>query len=339
MTEKKKTEPSANLTVWNALKQPPKQFLKCINGGRLAGKSDITPQWRYLAMTEQFGLCGVGWKYTIDKLWTEQAPSTGEVFAFALVSVYTKQDESWSEAIPGIGGNFLIEKESKGLYNNDEAFKMAVTDALGVAMKMLGVAADIYLGNFDGSKYREPVEAGSPVVTSTPPKATVTPPAVQTPIGQPPAASTTVPPVEPAPVKPAPVARATPKPVSQIRPGAVARPVKPAATPAPAASTVKAPTNAPTVPEAGAPTGENVLLQEATRNTIIKEFGKLKVTPTQLSVLLGSPAQPVTPAEWTLADKKVLLGLHAKLTTGTPLAKIVEDMGAVLKSDGTIEVA
>jgi uncharacterized protein YajQ (UPF0234 family) len=30
---------------------------------------------------------------------------------------------------------------------------MAVTDAISVAMKMLGVAADIYAGKFDGSKY------------------------------------------------------------------------------------------------------------------------------------------------------------------------------------------
>jgi len=30
---------------------------------------------------------------------------------------------------------------------------MAVTDALSVALKMLGVAADIYLGRWDGSKY------------------------------------------------------------------------------------------------------------------------------------------------------------------------------------------
>lgn len=30
---------------------------------------------------------------------------------------------------------------------------MAMTDALSVAFKAVGVAADIYLGNYDGSKY------------------------------------------------------------------------------------------------------------------------------------------------------------------------------------------
>jgi hypothetical protein len=105
-------------------------------------------------MTEVFGPCGIGWKFTIDRLWTEPADA-GEIFAFALVSVYVRLDGEWGAAIPGIGGHKLIEAETKGLHNNDEAFKMATTDALGVAVKMLGVAADVYLGNWDGTKYRE----------------------------------------------------------------------------------------------------------------------------------------------------------------------------------------
>ena len=51
-----------NMEVWNAIKQPPPEALKMITGGRLAGKTDINPQWRYQSMTEQFGMCGVGWK-------------------------------------------------------------------------------------------------------------------------------------------------------------------------------------------------------------------------------------------------------------------------------------
>ena len=50
-------------------------------------------------------------------------------------------------------------KESKGLYSSDEGYKMAVTDALSVAMKSLGVAADIYAGKWDGSKYADAKEA------------------------------------------------------------------------------------------------------------------------------------------------------------------------------------
>ncbi len=150
---------SEKMEIWEAVCRPPLTALKPIKGGRLTGKTDISPQWRYKCMTEQFGMCGVGWKYTIDRLWTEQGVD-GVVFSFAQVSVYVHDPRSgqWSEAIPGIGGHKMIESEKAGLYNNDECFKMSVTDAMGVALKMLGVAADIYLGNFDGSKYLTPPE-------------------------------------------------------------------------------------------------------------------------------------------------------------------------------------
>jgi hypothetical protein len=41
------------------------------------------------------------------------------------------------------------------MHSNDEGYKMAITDALSVAMKSLGVAADIYMGLWDGSKYKQ----------------------------------------------------------------------------------------------------------------------------------------------------------------------------------------
>ena len=143
-----------NLKIYNTLKQPPKEALKIIEGGRLSGKTDINPQWRYKAMTEQFGMCGVGWKFETIKLWNEQA-NEGQLFAFAQVNVYIKQGDIWSEPIPGCGGSMLIEKERAGLHTNDEGYKMAITDALSTAMKMLGVAADVYAGLWDGAKYIE----------------------------------------------------------------------------------------------------------------------------------------------------------------------------------------
>lgn len=160
----------SNMSIWEQLRQPPKSALKEIKAGRLSGKTDINPQWRMQAMTEVFGPCGIGWKYTIDRLWTEPG-AEGQVCAFALVSVYTLDADRmdyngimgvWSQPIQGIGGSMLIAKEKSGLYTSDEAYKMAVTDALSVALKALGVAADVYLGNYDGSKYRTPAPAESP---------------------------------------------------------------------------------------------------------------------------------------------------------------------------------
>lgn len=142
-----------NLELWDKVSRPPADALRQIMGGRLNGKTDIKPQWRYKVMTETFGPCGIGWKYTIDKLWTEPG-SDNQVFAFALVSVYVKVDGVWSEAIPGQGGSMLVEKEKNGPFSSDEGFKMAITDALSVALKMLGVAGEVYMGNWDGAKYK-----------------------------------------------------------------------------------------------------------------------------------------------------------------------------------------
>ena len=146
------------IETFDKASEPPATALKRIGGGRLAGKTDINPQWRNRAMTDTFGLCGFGWKYTIDRQWTEPT-GNGEVMAFVNISLYVKDGETWSEAIPGTGGSMLIANEKNGPYNSDEAFKMAQTDALSVAMKMIGIASAIYEGRWDGSKYdRETVQ-------------------------------------------------------------------------------------------------------------------------------------------------------------------------------------
>jgi len=139
------------MTAWERLRTPPKTALKEIQAGRLKGKYDINPTWRLQAMTEVFGMCGVGWYYTIDRDW--QAEKDGQVAVFVQVSVYVKTEIGWSMPIPGTGGSMLVAKEKNGLYMSDEAYKMATTDALSVALKALGVGADIYLGMAD-SKYQ-----------------------------------------------------------------------------------------------------------------------------------------------------------------------------------------
>lgn len=143
-----------NLDIWNKINQTPKQFLKEIKFGYLKGKSDINPQWRLMAMTQAFGPVGHGWTYRIVKMWSESC-ATGAVMAFAEVAVKTKLNGQWGEEFSGIGGSEIVEKNKNGISPNDEGYKKAVTDALSVAFKAVGVAADIYLGNFDGSKYKE----------------------------------------------------------------------------------------------------------------------------------------------------------------------------------------
>ena len=137
-----------NLKIWTAVEQPPPWALKTIGGGRLKGKTDINPQWRYHAMTELFGPCGKGWWYTIDRQWLEPGP-TEEVAAFVNITLYT---EECDKGIPATGGSMFVAQEKNGLYVSDEAYKMALTDALSVALKYLGVAAKIYYGA-EATKY------------------------------------------------------------------------------------------------------------------------------------------------------------------------------------------
>lgn len=139
-----------NLDIWNKVSRPPREALKTIKGGRLSGMTDVNPQWRLKVMTELFGPCGKGWTYTIDKLWTEPGPAE-TVMAFAMVSVKVGENTP----IQGIGGSMLVARETAGLRPNDEGYKMAVTDALSTALKTLGVAADIYAGLWDGTKYND----------------------------------------------------------------------------------------------------------------------------------------------------------------------------------------
>lgn len=131
---------------YNAVKTVPQSALKIIDFGKLKGKYDISPQWRWEILTEVYGMCGVGWYFDIVDTEQVLVEATGETMLYVKVNLYIKDGDTWSEPIPGYGGDFLIYKDKNGFHGNDEAFKMAVTDALGTAAKMIGVGADVYRG-------------------------------------------------------------------------------------------------------------------------------------------------------------------------------------------------
>lgn len=145
---------SDNLSIYNAVRVVPKEALKEIQAGRLRGKSDINPMWRIKSLTEQFGPCGIGWKAVIKEKRIEQGGNS-EIAAFVDIDLFIKVDGQWSEAIPGTGGSSFVASEKNGLYVSDECFKMAFTDAISVACKMLGFGADVYW-NDDSTKYNKP---------------------------------------------------------------------------------------------------------------------------------------------------------------------------------------
>lgn len=148
-----------NMGLYNSWRSPPQEALKAISGGRLSGKTDISPMWRIRALTERFGPCGKGWKYSIVDKHTEEG-AAGEKAAFVDILLFYRDKDGWSDGIPGTGGASFVAKEKGGLYTSDECYKMALTDAISVACKALGMAADVYWGQ-DPTKYgRQPTGGG-----------------------------------------------------------------------------------------------------------------------------------------------------------------------------------
>jgi len=132
-----------NLELYNKLREVPAIAKKPITAGRLKGMTDINPMFRIKALTETFGPAGIGWWYIIDRMWSEPAGEK-EIAAFVEIKLFYKFNGETSQPITGIGGSMLAVQESKGIHVSDECYKMALTDAISVAAKALGVGADVY---------------------------------------------------------------------------------------------------------------------------------------------------------------------------------------------------
>jgi hypothetical protein len=146
MEEKKK-----NMEFYNKVRAVPEEAKSTIGGGRLKGMTDINPMWRIKTLTENFGMCGIGWYFDITDKRIEEG-ANGEKVSIVDINLFVKQDGEWSKGIAGTGGSKLVTKESDGLYTSDECYKMALTDAISVACKNLGIGADVYYSK-DRTKY------------------------------------------------------------------------------------------------------------------------------------------------------------------------------------------
>lgn len=165
-----------NLFIYNRYREVPQEAVKPFDNGKFKG-TDINTMWRIKCLTEQFGVVGYGWTVKVLRTWTELGANE-ELMAFAEVEMKVKVDGEWSEPFTATGGNLMVRlvkgKNGNPNYysNNDEAFKMAITDAFGVACKYLGIGADIYWAN-DRTKYTEDkAEPTTPTAPTAEPKAT-----------------------------------------------------------------------------------------------------------------------------------------------------------------------
>lgn len=142
----------ANLDIWEKLGKTDPAHTKGFNrAGGFKGTA-IKPIYTEQKMTEQFGPCGVGWG--IDEPKFQVVPGNdGQMAVYCWVSIWINYGDKVSAPIHGVGGDMVVVKQSAGLRTDDEAFKKAFTDAVGNAMKHLGMSADVHMGLFDDNKY------------------------------------------------------------------------------------------------------------------------------------------------------------------------------------------
>lgn len=141
-----------NLAIWNTLgRTSPEHTKGFTRGGGFKGTA-VKPIYTEQKMTEMFGPCGIGWGFS-EPTFQLVPGSDGQTAVYCWLTLWFVHDGARSAPIPGVGGDFVVVKQSSGLRTDDEAFKKAFTDAIGNAMKHLGMSADVHMGRFDDSKY------------------------------------------------------------------------------------------------------------------------------------------------------------------------------------------
>jgi hypothetical protein len=149
----------SNTRLWDKLgKTDPANTKGFKRAGGFSGTA-IKPMWSFKRMTEEFGPCGIGWGVNEPSFQVVNG-CEGEVLVYCTVSVWYTEPAtegvfgpSASKNVFGVGGDKVVVKQSSGLRSDDEAFKKAYTDAIGNALKLIGVGADVHMGLFDDSKY------------------------------------------------------------------------------------------------------------------------------------------------------------------------------------------
>lgn len=158
------------LATWKALAHIDLKHVKAITGKPYKGDS-AKPQACWEKMTSVFGPVGIGWQYEIMDRWREEFPNSDGVIdrIDACVQVRVRLGEGRMAAFwEYIGQTAMLyhTRDGKRIVDED-AYKKAVTDGLTKALSVIGVAAEIYMGELGEEKYLtaqdEPEPAAAPV--------------------------------------------------------------------------------------------------------------------------------------------------------------------------------
>lgn len=142
----------SNLAIWNSLERTDPKHVKEITGKAYKGNSP-RPHWVIWKLTERFGPVGIGfgWTVVMDRYVDGIAHPDGTEKLHELRILFWAGDSE--RGIDSYGATKALYKGRNGWVSDEDAAKKSLTDAITKAASWLGVAADIFMGRWDDSKY------------------------------------------------------------------------------------------------------------------------------------------------------------------------------------------
>jgi hypothetical protein len=163
---------SDNLKIWDALYKTDPAHVKPITGKAYSGDSP-KPQYIIWRLTEQFGPVGkcFGWKVLAEHYVDGIPHQDGHE------KIHECRIEFWwgtmggtdAGVVESYGATKALYKSRKGEWISDEdAAKKSLTDAIVKAASWLGAAGDIFMGQWNDSKYQAELRAEKRDADKTP---------------------------------------------------------------------------------------------------------------------------------------------------------------------------
>jgi hypothetical protein len=150
----------SNLTLWDSVSRTDPKHTKTAKKGQYHFTA-ITPISQFMEATKAFGIQGIGWGVVVGS-----EKFVKETFGETILLTY---DAVLFFTYDGVRGEIPIHAQEKACYKtqgasgylkvDDEARKKVVTNAKTKGLSELGFNADIFMGLFDDSEYRDLIEA------------------------------------------------------------------------------------------------------------------------------------------------------------------------------------
>lgn len=146
---------SDNLAIWRALERTDPKHVKEITGKSYKGNSP-RPHWVIFKLTERFGPVGLGfgWRVLREEYIDGAPQQDGRERTHECRIEFWWRDGGERNSVESYGATKALYKTNKGFWVSDEdAAKKSLTDAITKAASWLGIAADIFMGQWDDSAY------------------------------------------------------------------------------------------------------------------------------------------------------------------------------------------